>query len=202
MCELFTYDIARQVCDFTNEPWLLLLTLGGLSVAFSVLAVRYIDRWGIIISYLLSLLSPFLMYSYMEGAGDPFWFADFDKFNWLFATLGAIFSFALMYVLFSISIGLLKNITSIFSDTIFSILAVFLGLLWLKCALSAVVMFIEYHPILAMLILIGCIPSTRTPAIYVDGEGEVTGHGYHGGDRFHGDNGRDYFYDGRKWWPW
>ena len=59
---------------------------------------------------------------------------------------------------------------------------------------------------LAFLFIIGAlllIPKghDHTPTIYVKGEGHITGRGYNGGVNFHGDNGREYEYDGNDWHP-
>ena len=57
----------------------------------------------------------------------------------------------------------------------------------------------EEHPIISFLTLVGAIPSSRVPTIFVPGEGYVTGHGHHGGGQFTGDNGGEYWYDGDEW---
>ena len=71
---------------------------------------------------------------------------------------------------------------------------------------SIIVTLAKYIPLL-MVAIVGFIilkiigSDSRSPTIYVEGEGYITGRGYHGGDRFRGDNGYHYYYDGSDWHP-
>ena len=48
------------------------------------------------------------------------------------------------------------------------------------------------------MVLLAAIPESKLPTIYVRGEGYITGHGYDGGGKFHGDNGCEYYYDSKR----
>lgn len=175
----------------------------GLSFGLTFLALKYLDRIGLVFSYILALLSPIIMIMYLEGDGGPYGLADYDRYSTLVATIGTIISYAFILLLFAIGVGLVKNIIFLFTNPIFAIATVFLGLLWLGCGMGAFVSFIDTHSLSGfILILFLWLPLISPPTIFVEGEGKISGRGWHGGDRFHGDNGKDYWYDGHKWWPW
>lgn len=88
------------------------------------------------------------------------------------------FIYPLVYVV--ITIGMLAATVSALSMALSLILEIIIGLV-----------------IVAVLLGMG----RGVPTIYVPGEGHQTGHGYHGGDMFHGDNGRTYKYDKGTWRP-
>ncbi|MCQ2342424.1 MAG: hypothetical protein MJZ75_02880 [Paludibacteraceae bacterium] len=85
--------------------------------------------------------------------------------------------------------------------TLYAICCWVCSLGWVYVLIWFVANFIVEHTGWALLMLLAAIPKSKIPTIYVKGEGYVRGHGYDGGGKFHGDNGYDYYYDGKHWHP-
>ena len=153
------------------------------------------------ISLLINVLSAGAIYLWTEVSSECFWYLDFEHQNillWFFYYLLTALFFGLIA---GTAWGNLKAISELFSDFIPSILCVIVGVVWGIVLLRLVGIMFDEHPIITFLTLVGAIPSSRVPTIYVPGEGYITGHGYDGGSRFHGDNGNHYWYDGDQWNP-
>ena len=191
--------INLHFCRFTDQSWLMMLVYVGLAVLFTYLALAESDGIGLFFSFVLAVLSPLSMDIYFHNAPDPFWFCDFDKINWILALIGLFFGWLMMAAMAGLAIGFIKNIRFLFSNPIWAIISVILSVLWFGATLNGVAAFFDNHPFLGFLMIIGLLPTSKTPTIYVEGVGHVTGHGYNGGSSFHGDDGNDYKYDGNKW---
>ena len=152
-----------------------------------------------------NLLCAGVLFLYYGSYGELFWFLDFEKQNIIVWFICYILSAAFFGVMIGITWGFLKMIFHLFSNPIAAIIGLVIGGIWgclLLCFIG--VMFSE-HPIIMLFTIFGALGSgsaAHTPTIYVDGEGHITGRGYHGGDYFHGDNGNEYRYDGRDWHRW
>lgn len=163
------------------------------------IAYKCFSDLGLFASFALALMSPLLMDMYFYHAPDPFWFCDFYKINWVIAFIGIIVAYTVLYVIFSVSIGLMKNLRFLFSDPLWSVLIFILGIVWFFAAVNGVKSLFHHHEFLGLLLIMGVVPACKTPTIYVEGKGHITGRGYDGGNKFHGDDGNDYTYDGNKW---
>lgn len=130
--------------------------------------------------------------------GEHMWMITWDKVGMLILP-GVIFIFSSIYLMGSMCKQHLKAIRELFSDPITSILMVALGIGWGFVTLLFFMCFFLEHEYWGMFFLLGLLPPSHVPTIYVDGEGHITGHGYGGGSYFHGDNGHDYHYDGSDW---
>ena len=188
--------LSSPIWHFTDESWLMTIVYCGLAFLSTYVAFNYM--YGALGRMFFCILSPLFMDIYFAHTPDPFWFCDFDKF-FIFAFVGAAIAFITIFVMFSLSIGFVKNIRFLFSQPIAAILAVIVGILWFGAACNGIGAFITHHPYIGFLMVMGMIPSYKTPTIYVEGKGHITGHGYAGGSWFHGDDGNDYHYDGKNW---
>lgn len=153
------------------------------------------------LSVLVNLLSAGALFIWIEASGECFWFLDFEKQNffvWLFCYFVTAAFFG---IIAGTALGNIKSITSLFSDFLPSLICVVIGVVWGILLFRLIGVMFDEHPIISFLTLVGAIPGSRVPTIYVPGEGYITGHGYNGGDRFHGDNGYDYWNDGHEWHP-
>lgn len=135
---------------------------------------------------------------YSNLAGDKFWFLETN--SWIMWLIYTTISFTLIGLFFKTAWACAKLITYFGEHTKYALCGLLIGLVWL---IAAVLMFRDLtvqHPFSLFILFLTCASMYKAPVphIYVDGE-EITGHGYHGGDRFEGDNGYHYWYDGNNW---
>ena len=130
--------------------------------------------------------------------GDGFWFMKTD--SWLLWLLYFAFASYFIYFCFNSAKYFLSAILLIRREPLFAIFGFITGLFWV---ITTILFFKELtiqqpFTLFCMFLVCAGMYKAHVPTIYVDGE-EITGKGYHGGDRFSGDNGKDYWYDGSKW---
>ena len=153
------------------------------------------------LSILVNLLSATALFIWVGTSKECFWFLDFEKQNFLVWFLCYIVTAAFFGIIAGTAWENIKSITGLFSDFLPSFICVVIGLVWGILLIRLVGVIFSEHPIICLLTLVGAIPSSHVPTIYVPGEGYITGHGYDGGSRFHGDNGYEYWNDGHEWHP-
>lgn len=153
------------------------------------------------LSIFVNLLSAAALFIWVGASKECFWFLDFEKQNFLAWFLCYIVTAAFFGIIAGTAWENIKSITGLFRDFLPSFLCVVIGLVWGILLIRLVGVIFSEHPIICLLTLIGAIPSSHVPTIYVPGEGYITGHGYDGGSRFHGDNGYEYWNDGHEWHP-
>ena len=167
-------------------------------VGFCVLAEE--SPW---VAFALNFASAVTILIYSQLAGDQFWFMEWgDGEHWFRWFVGLFCSAGFLGICFRLAWEHVKMILALFSMPLLAIVGVVIGLAWFFAAMNMVGALASEHTFAFILILLGALPSggaAHVPTIYVDGEGHITGRGYHGGDRFHGDNGNEYEYDGSSW---
>lgn len=154
------------------------------------------------IAFALNLASAVTIWVYAQLPGDKFWFMEWgDGEHWIRWFFGLFCSAVFLGICFRLAWEHVKMILALFRIPLVAIVGVIIGLSWFCAAMNMVAALASDHTFAFLLILLGALPSSsaHVPTIYVEGEGHITGHGYHGGDRFHGDNGNDYEYDGSRW---
>lgn len=178
--------------------WWFFIIAVGCYVAFSALAEE--SPW---VAFAASLASAVTIILYSRLYGDKYWFLEWgDGEHWLRWIVGFILTIAFLSFSFRTAWEHLKLIGELFSYPLLGIVGVVAGLAWLVAALYMLGALMVDHTFAFFLILIGACGgsgSAHVPTIYVEGEGHITGRGYNGGDRFHGDNGNEYRYDGSDW---
>ena len=171
------------------------------SLVFLLLSLNLAEEQPVT-SVFLNLLCAGSVYLLTGLHGELFWFINIERVNWLIWFVCYLLTAAFFGMVLGLAWGHLKLISELFDNTLAAILGLVIGLIWGFLLLRLVGIIFEEHPIVCVLTLICSISSgssSHVPTIYVSGEGHITGRGYHGGDRFTGDNGRDYWYDGSKW---
>jgi len=197
MCDLVLASMFGSL-RAENAFWWFFIIAVGCYVAFSALAAE--SPW---LAFSASLISAVTIICYSRLYGDQYWFLEWgDGEHWFRWIVGFILTIAFLSFSFRTAWEHLKLIGKLFSYPLLGIVGVVTGLVWLAAALYMLGALISDHPIAFFLILLGVCggsSSAHVPTIYVEGEGHITGHGYNGGDRFHGDNGNEYIYDGSEW---
>ena len=178
--------------------WWFFIIAVGCFVAFSILAEE--NPW---LAFAANLVSAITIITYSQLNGDKFWFLDWNGgehwFRWI-----VCFFLTIAFLAFSFRTAWehIKLIAELFSFPLLAIVGIVVGLAWFAAAMYMLGALIVDHTFAFILIIICSLSgsgSTHVPTIYVEGEGHITGHGYNGGDRFHGDNGNEYRYDGSDW---
>ena len=172
----------------------------GIAVIAYILSLIINDSAGVL-SILFNLISAGSLFVWLKTCQKCFWYLDYEKgTNLLVYFFFFVLTLFLFYTVAQTAWNNLKLIKVIRNDPGISIIGFAIGIVWGILLLNLTAKILDEHSLLCFLTLVGFIPS-HTPTIYVAGEGHITGHGYNGGDRFHGDNGYDYWYDGNKWHP-
>ena len=150
-----------------------------------------------------NVVSALTVMVYAQLDGDPFWFIDWENSHWFWWFLCVIIAVVFITSAFQTFWAHICMIKYLFTCPVNALLGLVLGILWFAAAMSLVGAFMVNHTFVSVLIILCSIGSltdgAHVPAIYVSGEGHITGHGYDGGSKFHGDNGGNYHYDGNKW---
>lgn len=185
-----------------NISWTASSLFGFFVTAFIVLQYlfRKYKNSKPLLAVFLSLGSSVTVIWYLY-LGNGFWFMKTD--NWLLWLLYFALSSYFIYFCFNSAKYFLPSIILIRKETILAILGFITGLFWLYTTIIVFRDLTIQQPftLFCMFLLCAAMYKAKVPTIYVDGE-EITGKGYHGGDRFAGDNGKSYWYDGSKWREW
>lgn len=163
-----------------------------------ILSIQLIETKPVL-SIITNLLSAGTVFLWTESCTKCFWFLNWDNQNIILWFVYLVLTSMFFGIIAGTALSNLKEITNHFDNILPNVIFLFVGLAWGLVLFKLIsVMFYE-HPLLFFFALIGAIPSSRTPTIYVAGEGHVTGHGHSGGGEFTGDNGHEYWYDGDQW---
>lgn len=150
-----------------------------------------------------SLIAAFAIFIYVQLDGDPFWYIDWETSSWYWWLFCAMFTIGVVVMAFQTFWAHICLIKYLFRSPVNAIIGVLVGIVWFAAAMCMVGTIVVNHSLLCILALFVSIGSlsggTAVPTIYVKDEGHITGHGYDGGSRFHGDNGNDYHYTGNEW---
>ena len=161
-----------------------------------------IERSNPIASVIVNLLSATSLIIWTNICDECFWFLDFEHQNLLVFLLCMFLTALFIGFIWGTAWNNIKLIKDIRYEPLSSIIFFFIGCVWGYLLLRLIGIFFDEHPIMSFFALAGACTSERhIPTIYVPGEGNITGHGHHGGDEFTGDNGYEYWYDGKTWHP-
>lgn len=108
---------------------------------------------------------------YATRPADAFWFLDFDKRGVIVYFILLILIYAFMTIVFHILWEDLCMIKGLFSSPLLAIMGVLAGLVWLYAVMWLVADFMSEHTFVAILAIIGSIPSSRYLGSFVDRDG-------------------------------